>query len=79
MRTMADWIWRGALLAALVWVGAELHGLRLNLEAPPAIDETIASSGGDVDQDNLDAIRDDVADIKQKVNAIMVVMARSAK
>ena len=76
MRTIADWIWRGALLAALVWVGAELHGLRLNLEAPPVVDETVASSGGEVDQDNLDAIRDDVAEIKQKVNAIMVVMAR---
>lgn len=76
MRTIADWIWRGALLGALVWVGAELHGLRLNLEAPPVIDETVASASGDVDQDNLDAIRDDVAEIKQKVNAIMVVMAR---
>jgi hypothetical protein len=76
MRTIADWIWRGALLAALVWVGAELHGLRLNLEAPPVVDETVASSSGDVDQDSLDAIRDDVAEIKQKVNAIMVVMAR---
>jgi len=79
MRTMADWIWRAALLGALVWVGAELHGLRLNLEAPPLVDETIASSGTDADQDSLDTIRDDVADIKQKVNAIMVVMARSAK
>jgi hypothetical protein len=76
---MVDWIWRVALLGVLVWVGLELHGLRVDLQTP-VVDETVAASGGTAgedEQDSLDSIRDDLAEIKDKVNAIMTVMARA--
>ena len=76
MRMIAEWLWRGTLLAALAWIGLELHWLHLDL-LEPAADETVASAGPDTEIDPLDSIRDDVADIKQKVTAIMVVMTRA--
>ena len=75
MRTGVEWIWRVAVLAAIAWVGLELHGLRLDLQEP-ARDQASASAQAD-DEDTISAVRDDLDEIKQKVNAIMVVMARA--
>ena len=76
MRMSAEWLWRGALLASLVWIGYELHGLHSDL-LEPAVGETVASAGPEAEMDRLDSVRDDIADIKQRVSAIMVVMTRA--
>ena len=75
-RTMADAAWRLGLLAALVWIGLELHGLRVELQ-PVDDTELHADARSEDEEDSLDAINDQLAEIKEKVNAIMVVMARS--
>ena len=73
---IADWLWRVALLGALGWVGWELHGFREDMMEP--IDEqTAAATKPDVVQDSLKAIQDDIEDLKQKVDVILVAVARS--
>ncbi|MEP7299001.1 MAG: hypothetical protein ABI702_22685 [Burkholderiales bacterium] len=75
MRTIAEWLWRAAMLAALAWVGLELHALRVEVQEP-APDQATASAQGD-DEDTLAAVRDDLDEVKTKLNAIMAVMARA--
>lgn len=75
-RTMADAAWRLALLAALLWIGLELHGLRLELQ-PVDDTEVRADARTEDEQDTLDAMQDELVEIKEKINAIMVVMARA--
>ena len=75
MRMIAEWLWRGALLAALAWIGLELNGLHLDLQEPA--DQTFANAGPDAEMDPLDGMRYDIADIKERVRAIMVVMTRA--
>lgn len=75
-RWAADWLWRMAVLGALGWIGWELHALRLDVNQP--LDEpTTTATAPDDTQDTLDAIRDDLESLTQKVDAILVVMARS--
>ena len=65
-----------ALLGALGWIGWELHCFRADMMAP--VDEqTTASTEPDVVQDSLDALHDDFEDLMQKVDAILVGLARS--
>lgn len=75
IRTWVDWIWRCAVLAALCWVGFELQGLRNDL-AQPADDTNTAAADPNALQDSVDALRDDMAEVKQKVDAMLIVMAR---
>lgn len=75
MKSIADALWRVAVLAALCWVGVELHALRVEVQEPVP-DQTVASAS-EIDGDELDEVRDDVADIKEKVNAILTVLARA--
>ena len=75
-RLIADWLWRMALLGALCWIGWELHGFRADM-MEPVDEQTTASSEPDVVHDSLDALHDDIEELKQKVDAILVAMARS--
>lgn len=54
----------------------ELRALRLDLQEP-AQDQVTTSAQADDDEDTISAVRDDLDEIRQKVNAIMVVMARA--
>ncbi len=74
-RMIADWLWRMALLGALCWIGWELHGFREDM-MQPVDEQTTASSEPDVIQGSLDAIQDDIEDLKHRVDAILVAMAR---
>lgn len=75
---LLEWLWRLAVLAALAWIGWDLHVLHGDLAPPPAADaNTAAGPEGDPLQDGIDELRDDVAALTQKVDAILVVMARS--
>jgi len=75
-RSIAEWLWRAALLSALGWIGWELMLLHNDLRPTPG-DQAMASATDDDTLDSLDAIRDDLADLTEKVDAIMVAMARS--
>jgi hypothetical protein len=70
---IADWLWRMALLGALCWIGWELHGLREEMMEPVDDQPTAATAPGDV-QDNLDDLRDSVATLSTKVDAMMIGM-----
>ena len=74
-RLIADWLWRMALLGALCWIGWELHGFREDMMEPA--DQTTVSAEPDVVKGSLDAIHDEIEELKQKVDAIRVEMARS--
>lgn len=75
-RWASEWLWRMAVLAALAWIGWELHALRLDVNQAPD-EQTTAAAAPDDTQDTLDAIRDDLESLTQKVDAVLVVMARS--
>jgi hypothetical protein len=72
---IADWLWRIALLCALCWIGWELHGFRRDM-MEPTDEQTTATAEPDVVQNSLDTIHDDVEELKQKVDAILVAIAR---
>lgn len=75
-RWAAEWLWRMAVLAALGWIGWELHALRLDVNQAPD-EQTTTAAAPDETQDSLEAIRDDLEILTQKVDAILVVMTRS--
>jgi hypothetical protein len=77
-KTVAEWIWRLAVLCALGWIGLQLQRLHEDITAPAEEESTVAATSDDI-QDGLEAIRDDIDGLTRKVDAIMVVMSRSAK
>jgi len=73
-----EWLWRLAILAALAWIGWGLQDLHADLKPQPDADAaTAAAPDADPLQDSLDDLRDDVALLTQKVDAVLVVMARA--
>jgi len=75
-RWIADWLWRLALLGALCWIGWELHRFHDDM-MQPADEQSAVSAEPDVAQDRLEAIRDDIEALTQKVDAILIAMART--
>ena len=75
-RRLAEWQWRMTVLAALGWIGWELHALRIDVNQAPDDQATVAAAP-DETQDTLDAMRDDLESLTQKVDALLVVLARS--
>jgi hypothetical protein len=73
---VAEWLWRAAVLCALVVIGWELHLLRVDI-AQPVDDQSTTAAAPDETQDSLDEIHADLALLTQKVDAILVVMARA--
>jgi hypothetical protein len=71
----AEWLWRFAVLLALGWIGLQLQRLHEDITAP--IDDPSTVAATDDTQGSLDAISDDLARLTQKVDAILVVMARA--
>jgi hypothetical protein len=68
---IAEWLWRAAVICALAWIGMELRQIHEDLNQPA--DEVSASAPDDV-QRTLDGLNEDVAQLNDKVNAIMVAM-----
>ena len=64
------------MLCMLGWIGWGLQLLHQDMNQPVDDTSNVAQAPDDT-QDSLDAIRDDLAGLTQKVDAIMVVMARS--
>jgi hypothetical protein len=75
-RWVAEWIWRLALLVALAWIGWELQRLHEDLNQGSEA-TTTATGTPDELQGSLDDIREELDQLTQKVDAIMVVMARA--
>lgn len=71
----AEWLWRFAVLLALGWIGLQLQRLHEDIVAP--IDDPSTVAAADDTQGSLDAISDDLTRLTQKVDAILVVMARA--
>ena len=76
-RTIAEWIWRVALVVALLWIGLELHRFHEDMLQPAADPQDASAGGGNDVQDGIDDLRDDVARLEEKVNAMLTVMARA--
>jgi hypothetical protein len=72
-RLVAEWLWRVATLFALAVIGWELHGFREDMMQPVDDQSTAAAAPDDV-QSSLDDLRDDVATLNAKVDAMMMAM-----
>jgi len=70
---IADWLWRMALLATLGWIAWELHGIHGDMLQPVDDQSTTAAAPDDL-QNSLDDLRDDMATLNTKVDAMMVAM-----
>jgi hypothetical protein len=69
-RSIFEWLWRIAMLCALLWVGYELRGLHADIMAPADEGTTAAADPGEL-QDSLDAIREALTDLNGKIEVAM--------
>lgn len=76
-RLLADWLWRAAVIGVLGVIAWELQRIHEDIVTQPVDDQATLADAPDDVQDSLDAIRDDIAGLTYKVNAILVVMARA--
>ncbi|MDE2370404.1 MAG: hypothetical protein KGN16_15640 [Burkholderiales bacterium] len=78
--TFADWLWRLALIAALVWIGVELRTLHQDLQQAPDDQQTASSEAPDPgNADNVEALRSDIALLDRKVDALMIATMQLKK
>lgn len=81
-RLIADWIWRAAVLAALAWIGWQLQLMHQDMMQPEDSTTTASAApdGRNPDvQDSIEDLRDDVAALDQKVDALMIATAQLKK
>jgi hypothetical protein len=71
-RTIAEWLWRAAIICALGWIGWEMHQIRLQMQQPD--DEATTAAAPDDLQDSLDELSAGMATLNKKVDAMMVAM-----
>jgi hypothetical protein len=75
--SIAEWLWRVALLVALAWIGWELQLLHEDMNQPVGGDQSTVAATADDTQDSLDAIRDDIAGLTRKMDAMLIAMAQA--
>jgi hypothetical protein len=74
--SIAEWMWRAAVVCALVWIGWELHRFHGDMMQP--IDDTpTVTADADEIQNGLEDVRDDLAGLNDKVDAILIALART--
>ena len=73
-RIIGEWVWRIALAGTLAWIGWELHQIRIEISRP-AEEQTAAAPEPDL-QDSIDDLRDDIAVLDQKVDALLIATAQ---
>lgn len=77
-RLIAEWLWRAAVICALVWIGWELHQMREEMLLP--VDEQTSAETAPYElQRSVDALSDHVAALNAKVDAIMIALTRLAR
>ena len=78
--TIADWLWRLALIAALVWIGVQLRSIHQDLQQPPDDQQTASNDAPDAaTPDSVDALRGDIALLDRKVDALMIATMQLKK
>jgi hypothetical protein len=70
-RLIIEWLWRLAVLGALLWIGWELHGVREDM-AQPAEEQQAEAPADPMDEG--DAVRQELAALNQKLDAVMLAM-----
>jgi hypothetical protein len=75
-RSIAEWSWRVAVLCALGLIAWELQRVHDDL-APLPDEQATTAAAPDPVLDSVADVRDDIERLTQKVDAILVVMARS--
>ncbi len=77
-RSFLDGLWRVAVLAALVWIGISLHQIHEDMLQPADDSQDVASAPDDSqgNPDDADDVRQQLALLNQKVDAIMIAMAQ---
>jgi hypothetical protein len=75
-RLIAEWLWRVAVICALAWIGLELHRVHEDMMQPIDEEPTITAGAERIEQ-GIDDCRSDVADLTEKVDAILIAMART--
>jgi hypothetical protein len=70
IRSAAEWLWRAAMLCALLWVGYELRSLHADLLAPVEGATTAEADPGEI-QDSLEAMREALGDLNRKVEILI--------
>ena len=73
-RSIAEWAWKASVLVALGIIAGELWMLHRDITEPVDEQQSVASANED---DALDSIDHQLDRLNQKVDAIMLVMARS--
>lgn len=76
-RLIAEWLWRAAVMCALGLIAWELQRVHEDITAQPTEDASTMAEAPDETLRSVDAIRDDIAELAQKVDAILVAMARA--
>ena len=76
-RQIAEWLWRAAVLCVLGLIAWQLQRVHEDITAQPPDDTSTMAEAPDETQRTVDALRDDIAELTQKVDAILVVMARA--
>jgi hypothetical protein len=75
-RLIAEWLWRAAVLCVLGLIALELQRVHEDITAQPPEDTSTLAEVPDETQRSVDAIRDDIAELAQKVDTILVAVAR---
>jgi uncharacterized protein YlxW (UPF0749 family) len=77
-KSAVEWTWRAAMLAGMLWVGAELRQIHEDLLQPPPVDAQSARQEAEPDplQASIDDLQDDVDLLSQKVDAMLIAMAQ---
>ena len=76
-RLIAEWLWRAAVLCVLGLIALELQRVHEDITAQPPEDTSTLAEAPDETQRSVDAIRDDIAELAQKVDTILVAVARA--
>ena len=74
--SIAEWVWRAAVVCAMVWIGWELHRFHDDMMQPIDDAPTVTADATQI-QNGLDDVRDDLAGLADKVDAILIALART--
>ena len=75
-RLIGEWIWRLAVLAALVWIGVEVRQFHEDMLQPVDEPTTAAADTGDELLDTVGDLREAVSLLDDKVNALLIATAQ---
>ena len=72
-RLIAEWLWRAAVICALVWIALELHNVNEDM-MQPVEEEPVVTADADGIEQGIEDVRNDVASLTEKVDVMMLAM-----